>query len=123
MKESSVSRPPFSLEQYRVFAESLIDAAERNVAGVFAQLHSQATSTTSNALATNQQWPFVTIADFERRASETSGLASSDMILFSPIVKPEERQAWETYSTANSDWTITVSVACSSEPLCSIPFS
>ena len=98
-------------EQYRVFAESLIDAAERNVAGIFAQLHGQATSTTSHAKATNQQWPFVTVADFERRSSEVSGLAASDLIILAPLVTPEQREAWTVYSNAHRNWTITVRIS------------
>ena len=98
----------FVLIQYRVFAESLIDVAERNVAGVFAQLHGQATSITSYARATKQQWPFVTVADFEVRSSEVSGLAATDLIIFAPMVAPEQWGAWNTYSAAHRNWTITV---------------
>lgn len=102
----------FYTTQYRVFAESLINAAERNVAGVFGQLQGQARSTTSYAQATNQLWPFVTIDDFEYRAADVSGLASADMIIFAPIVPAEQKEAWEMYSASKQDWTITVSLRC-----------
>uniref|UniRef100_A0A7S3P5D0 Phosphodiesterase n=1 Tax=Amphora coffeiformis TaxID=265554 RepID=A0A7S3P5D0_9STRA len=58
-------------------------------------------------MATNQQWPFVTVSDFERRALEVSGLAASDLIIFAPLVAPEQLDAWNMYSAAHRNWTIT----------------
>ena len=69
-----------------------------------------AATTTSYVLATKQTWPFVVIADFERRTFETSGLVSPDMIVFSPIVDQTLRDKWNDFTMMNRNWTIQVSV-------------
>jgi hypothetical protein len=59
---------------------------------------------TSHALNTNATFPFVTLPDYERRASTTLQLAEVVAIVMYPIVTTEQRDAWAAYSVKNQGW-------------------
>lgn len=59
---------------------------------------------TSHALNTNETFPFVTLPDFERRATTTLQLAEVVAIAMYPIITLEQRDAWTAYSVANQGW-------------------
>ena len=45
-----------------------------------------------------QQWPFASFANFERRTAATRRLTGSSSIWFAPIVQTSERSEWEAYA-------------------------
>lgn len=59
---------------------------------------------TSYAKATNSQWPYVVLPDFERRVHYTMELSDVLSIIFFPLVTTEERKSWEAFSVANQGW-------------------
>lgn len=95
--------------QYHTFARGIVSSAEQSIEGVYGQLHSMATTTTSLAKSTNQLWPFVVVPDFEQRAEAVSSLSSANMIMLTPIVQSIERAQWNSFSSKNRNWTASVS--------------
>ena len=66
--------------------------------------YSIATAYTSEMRRTPEQWPNVTLLDFEERVVGASHVAKSDVISFSPLVTSEKRKGWEEYATQHISW-------------------
>jgi hypothetical protein len=58
----------------------------------------------SSAQAMNQTWPFVTLPNFGVHVAKVLPLSKAIFIQFIPLVTPENRIEWETYSLQNKDW-------------------
>jgi hypothetical protein len=52
----------------------------------------------------NVSWPFVTLSDYQLRASVTRELSGSLFVRLVPVVTDETRAAWEKYSVENLWW-------------------
>jgi hypothetical protein len=77
--------------------ESFHDAVERRMGAI----NSMATAVTSHSLATKQTFPFVTIPNFEIRASDLRVQAHATNIVWMPLVTDATRDAWEEYALIN----------------------
>lgn len=76
--------------------------ANENARQIFLALEQAATSITSHALHTNQQWPFVTVEDFELRMQDTRALgAKTGTITLNTFIQEKDAAAWANYSRAN----------------------
>lgn len=51
----------------------------------------------------NEGWPFVTVGSFQRRAATVKDLSGALYIGLNPVIYPEQREAWEEYSTNSAD--------------------
>jgi hypothetical protein len=58
----------------------------------------------SEARLVNTTWPFLTTHDFEVKAARARLDASSEFIMFAPIVHATDRSGWEGYSVNHQDW-------------------
>ena len=54
---------------------------------------------TSYALDRGLSFPFVTVPDFEVRASKARELSGAEGIVWNPLVDESQRRAWENYTT------------------------
>lgn len=61
-------------------------------------LSSMATTITSLAMATDQEFPFVTIPDFALRGCDTRVQSRAHVLHYMPVVYDENREAWERYA-------------------------
>ena len=66
-------------------------------------------SITNYALATNQQWPFVTLSNFQVQASNYENEAVGGFAVGAPslsvVVKSDQKKQWERYAALNSqEW-------------------
>jgi hypothetical protein len=59
---------------------------------------------TSYTLSSGEQFPMVTVPDFERQAAYALKLSDSPALLTFPIVTAEQRSQWELYSNSSQDW-------------------
>ena len=59
---------------------------------------------TSHAEHSNETWPFVTLPDFEMKASLVLDLAEVLSIIVLPLVVTENLEQWGNYSVANQGW-------------------
>jgi hypothetical protein len=52
----------------------------------------------------SSSWPYVTLPNFDIRATEAEELTGIGLIVYAPLVTTESLQAWEAYSVANQGW-------------------
>jgi len=61
----------------------------------------------SFAQSTGNEWPRVTLPDFQRRGISMRGLSDADAVTVLPIVKGESTKTeWERYSLEHQDWLV-----------------
>lgn len=85
-------------------AHKLASAFRTNAKRRVGAIQSLATTITSSAIAENQTWPNVTLADFEIRANYILDLAEVMSIMFWPFVTGDTRKGWEAYSVEHQGW-------------------
>ena len=51
-----------------------------------------------------EEWPFITLNDFQERADSVRKLSGALFLRFAPLVTDATREAWEAYSLRNLDW-------------------
>jgi hypothetical protein len=59
---------------------------------------------TSGLVNPNTSWPFVTMDAFQERAASARILSNVLHMSLLPVVTDDQKQAWEDYSVANSQW-------------------
>ena len=97
------------LEDFRTifgdYGRNIVDTFQSNAKQRLLAIESLSTTLTSYAIDTNQSWPFVTLPDYELRATETIDLASVLSCVMLPLVSnPEEKDKWESYVVDNDSW-------------------
>jgi Adenylate and Guanylate cyclase catalytic domain len=102
--------------QRHAYNEAFYDASR----AILTKFHNHLTTTIPSALdsfvtdittyskLSSQVWPFVTMPDFDRKATNFLTLTDSDRIMFLPMVTEMDRNEWELYSQQHyTDWTAT----------------
>ena len=78
-------------------SDSFVDAVERKLGA----LDALSVSITSHALKSGDQFPMVTLPDYEVQAGNTRILADGVYVFWLPWVQEENRTAWEQYAAQN----------------------
>lgn len=96
------------VEQFRVdfngFGEKVISAIQEGSYRKMQTMDSLASSLTAYALEQNQSWPFVKVSNSANLFEPHLSLAGAASIVLQPIVKAQERDAWEDYSQKQQKW-------------------
>jgi len=103
---SSSSSSFLYLAQFHVYALELQGLIHAEAKAIFLTMENFANTITSYALDEGSDWPMVTVPHFEMRGTTTNKLSLALMVVLSPIVPLLDREAWETYATANQDWIV-----------------
>lgn len=82
-------------------ARLIMDSFQRSVGRELGAVHSMSTSITSFVLASVQEFPFLTIPHFVLRGSDLRIQADALLIHWMPLVKDENREAWEEFTLEN----------------------
>jgi hypothetical protein len=88
--------------QFADFATELIDLSDNNIHVTADVLKNAAVAATSMALATQQEWPFVTMSHFAERQDGVRGLARFPFLALAPLVT--DRFSWESYASQSQAW-------------------
>jgi hypothetical protein len=91
--------------QFDDYADELILLSNDQIKATMDTFKNAATTVTSLALASKQEWPEVVIPHYAERTNGYRELANVNFIAFSPLVQ-DNRQAWEEFSVANQGWTL-----------------
>jgi len=62
------------------------------------------TAITASAVANGEEWPFVTVRDFEVLGESTRAQSGIEVMTWGPFVQPSQLPEWNNYSVANQDW-------------------
>ena len=92
------------LEQFRTFADEIVDMSNTNAENIFGQVNNLATTITSYSSSSNRTWPNVTLPHFDLRAREAEDLSGIELIIFMPVVTESEKLGWEDYAWKHQTW-------------------
>jgi hypothetical protein len=81
-----------------------LDVSEKNEGNIVGLVNILSLVISSWAGSFDAQWPNFTLPDFEQWGVESRFLTGAVLIAFSPLVKHEDRAAWEAYSFENQQW-------------------
>ena len=92
-------------QDFSDLAEKLVTSFADNFQDRFGSVQNFATDLTNEAAGgSSGDWPFFTPKDWEIRATGVGRLAHLMMLILSPYVELEEREAWDEYANANQGW-------------------
>jgi hypothetical protein len=91
-------------EQFVGDSNKVLEAIGISLDKTLGSFDSLAVTLVSSARAANETWPFVTLPDFAVRVSKILSLSDAFTINVLPIVTPEQRTKWATYSVQNDYW-------------------
>lgn len=91
-------------EQFEIFSNKAIEAIRDNLEKQLSTLERFSLSVTTEARATGQKWPFVTVSDFEGRARLAMSQVNALSLLIYQLVPSNQRQAWKDYTAKNAGW-------------------
>jgi hypothetical protein len=91
-------------ESYYAFANTIGDAAEVHTRNLFSTTRSFSNAISAAAIATNSEFPFVTVPTFEVLAESAREQSGIELIIFTPKVELGEVTRWNEYATANEGW-------------------
>lgn len=85
-------------------AEKITTAFEQIVSVQLGAITSLGTAFTSYARGANLTWPYVTLNDFQQRATGALFLSNALYVELVPIISEQDRTEWEAYSVQNKGW-------------------
>jgi hypothetical protein len=91
-------------ESYSSFANTIGDAAEVHKHNLFSAMQSCSNSISATAIATNSEFPFVTVPTFEVLAESARQQSGAELLIFTPKVQVDEVTRWNEYATYNEGW-------------------
>jgi hypothetical protein len=91
-------------DSYYSFASTIGDATEVNTHTLFSAMRDFSNTISAAAIATNSEFPFVTVPTFEVLAGAARRQAGAALISFNPKVELDEVTLWNEYAIANEAW-------------------
>ena len=91
-------------ESYASFANTIRNSVRIHNRDLYSTMRSCSDSITGSAIATNSEFPFVTVPTFEILGHSVRQQSGAELIVFAPKVKTDELTRWEEYAIANEGW-------------------
>jgi hypothetical protein len=91
-------------DSYYSLANTIGDAAQMHKIDLFSTMRSFSNTVSASAIATNSEFPFVTVPTFEVLAAAARQQSKAELIIFSPKVQVDEVTRWNAHATANEGW-------------------
>jgi hypothetical protein len=91
-------------ESYYSFTNTIGDASEVHTHNLFSTMRSFSNVISAAAIATESEFPFVTVPTFEVLAESARKQSGTELLIFTPKVKVGEVTRWNEYATANEGW-------------------
>ncbi len=91
-------------ESFKSFAKTIGDAEEVHSQNLFSTIRSFSNSISAAAVATNSEFPFVTVPTFEVLAESARRQSGTELLIFTPKVEVGEVTRWNEYATNNEGW-------------------
>jgi hypothetical protein len=91
-------------KQFRNDATKVLEAVGSTFEKAMGAFDVLAVTIVSFPQAMNQPWPFVTLPNFGVQVAKVLPLSKAIFIKFVPLVTPENRLEWESYSKEQQEW-------------------
>ena len=85
-------------------AHAIAQTSQTSASHISSTFQSLSTTMTSFARFAHENWPFVTVPDFDARVSQLLELSAADYISIVPLVPSNRRTQWESYAIQNQGW-------------------
>eukprot|EP00522_Entomoneis_paludosa_P013724 CAMPEP_0172441438 /NCGR_PEP_ID=MMETSP1065-20121228/1982_1 /TAXON_ID=265537 /ORGANISM="Amphiprora paludosa, Strain CCMP125" /LENGTH=1154 /DNA_ID=CAMNT_0013190803 /DNA_START=176 /DNA_END=3640 /DNA_ORIENTATION=+ len=89
---------------FKTFAEEISRVAKADLSAKFDVAESMSISTTSYAIERGDQFPYVTMPDFERRTQKAREMSGAEFITVTPLCDTDIITQWESYAQLESSW-------------------
>jgi hypothetical protein len=89
---------------YQSFANTIGDAAEVHRDNLFSTVRSFSNTINAAAIATNSEFPFVTVPAFEVSAAAARQQSGLELLILVPKVEVSEVTRWNEHANANGGW-------------------
>ena len=84
--------------------KTALSALSESITAAAAAPTSNTTSTSSSSSSSSSLFPFVTVNAFELIGQYARELSGLELVLFAPLVQPDQLEAWHDYAWTNQDW-------------------
>jgi hypothetical protein len=91
-------------DSYASFANTIRNSVRVHKRDLYSTMRSCSDSITGAAIATNSEFPFVTVPTFEIFGRSVRQQSGAELIVWAPKVKADELTRWEEYAIANEGW-------------------
>jgi hypothetical protein len=91
-------------ENYYSFASTVGDAVKVHAHNLFSTMRSCSNSISGAAIATNSDFPFVTVPTYEILGESVRQQLGAEALIFNPKVEASDLARWQEYATANQGW-------------------
>jgi hypothetical protein len=91
-------------DNYDEFANTIRNSVQVHKRDLFLTMRSCSNSISGAAIATNSEFPFVTVPTFEIFGHSVRQQSGAEVIIFTPKVEADDLTRWEEYATANEGW-------------------
>lgn len=91
-------------DSYTSFANTIRDSVRVHKRDLFMTMRSCSDSITGAAIATNSEFPYVTVPTFEIFGHSVRQQSGAEAIIFTPKVEADELTRWQNYAIANEGW-------------------
>jgi hypothetical protein len=92
------------LHQFNGLAQEIIDLSHQEARNVYNVVDSLSATITSVSIAAGTTWPYLTVPHFEVHGVLSNTITDVLQISFAPLVKRENKLAWEAYANENQGW-------------------
>jgi hypothetical protein len=91
-------------DSYASFANTIRNSVRVHKRDLYSTMRSCSDSITGAAIATNAEFPFVTVPTFEIFGRSVRQQSGAELIVFTPKVEADELTRWEEYAIAKEGW-------------------
>jgi hypothetical protein len=91
-------------DSYSAFANTIRNSVRVHKRDLFMTMRGCSDSISGAAIATNSEFPFVTVPTFEIFGHSVRQQSGAEVLVFTPKVEADELTRWQEYATANEGW-------------------
>jgi hypothetical protein len=91
-------------DSYYEFANTIRNSVRVHKRDLFLTMRGCSDSISGVAIASNSQFPFVTVPTFEILGHSVRQQSGAEVLIFTPKVEADELASWQEYATANEEW-------------------
>jgi hypothetical protein len=91
-------------DSYTSFADTIRNAVQIHKRDLFLTIRGCSDSISGAAIATNSEFPFVTVPTFEIFGHSVRQQSGAEAIVYTPKVEVDELTRWQEYATVNEGW-------------------
>lgn len=84
--------------EFLTYSKEIADSSANTAKNIFGQMNALCVIFTSYSMNSNESWPNLALPNLDQRALQTEANTGTEVLIFSPIIKPDEVKSWENYT-------------------------